>query len=346
MAKEVVLTGLRTNGEYHLGNYIGALLPLVQLLQQSRSQYQINLFAPELHSFTTPIDFAQLYQQTLINLKLFVAAGLPLDDDNINLYRQSRIAAHSELTWILSNFASFGDLGRMVEFKQKAQQMKRAEQISAGLFIYPILMAADILLYDAKWVPVGDDQRQHLEFCRRLAKGMNQKFNQALFTIPATSEEQKTWLKRTEAPRIRSLRQPEQKMSKSIADPAGTIMLSDKPTQAIKKIMGATTDNYRTINYDWQQQPGVTNLLTILAQLTGQPIEQVIAQWQNSADYQSLKQAVADQVARTLEQIQTNLQAVSEATLEQHLLDREQKLTVVANQKLHQVHLALGLRRA
>ena len=347
MKKEVVLTGLRTNGAYHLGNYIGALLPMTRLVERGRTdqKYQINLFAPDLHSFTTPVDFKKLYQQTVDNLHLFVAAGIPLDDPDVNLYRQSRISAHSELTWILSNFASFGDLSRMIEFKEKSSSLNKDDRVKVGLFIYPILMAADILLYDATWVPVGDDQRQHLEFCRRLAKSFNQQFGSPVFTIPASFEKQQVWLQRTEAPRIRNLRHPQKKMSKSVVDERGTIMLSDKAEIIAKKIMAATTDNLAQINYDWRNQPGITNLLTILASLQSKPQAEINQQWLGGSDYHSLKLAATEVVQTTLNQLQIELNRVSSENLMAHLKHREETLGVLANQKLVQIQQILGLRK-
>ena len=345
MAKEVVLTGLRTNGEYHLGNYIGALLPMLQFLERRKAEnLQINLFAPDLHSFTTPVDFRGLYKQTMSNLCLFVAAGIPLDDDDVNLYRQSHIAAHSELTWILSNFAGFGDLSRMIEFKEKATRLGE-ESISSGLFIYPVLMAADILLYDAKWVPTGDEQRQHLEFCRRLAKSFNQRFESEIFLIPATFAQQQAMLGRQQAPRIRSLRHPEKKMSKSVADEKGIILLSDSEQAVSLKVMAATTDNLARIEYDWQNQPGISNLLTILAALTSSTQEEINRTWQGSSDYKALKMAVIEAINSTLLKLQAELSQVAEHTLLEHLKDRENRLSILAQQKLELVQRAVGLRQ-
>src|SRR5262249_7509299 len=150
MNKEVILTGLRSNAEFHLGNYLGAIQAMVELQKKHAGQYQLNMFIPDLHSFTTPIDHGTLYEQSLKNLKVFVAAGLDIDQPDTFIYRQSYIPAHSEMTWILDCFAYYGELGRMTEFKDKSS---RQENISVGLFNYPVLMAADILLYSSKWVP-------------------------------------------------------------------------------------------------------------------------------------------------------------------------------------------------
>jgi len=342
MKREVVLTGLRTNGEYHLGNYIGALLPLIQFAQKHAEEYQVNLFAPDLHSFTTPIDHNTFHDQTIRNIKLFIACGLPIDHTNIQMYRQSRISAHSELTWILSNFTGFGEMSRMVEFKDKADQLNE-ERVSVGLFSYPILMAADILLYGAKWVPVGEDQRQHLEFTRDIATRMNNQFGE-LFIVPETLPKQQEFVGRTAAPRIRSLKNSSKKMSKSIDDPAGTILLSDDPEAARKKIMRAETDSVGVVNFDWGNQPGVTNLLQILGALSGRSQDEVNAEWSGSERYGDLKKAVADVVAETLQKIQSRINTIDESTLLNKLAASEAAMNVQANETLSKVQKAIGLR--
>src|SRR3990167_4861451 len=206
MAKEVILTGLRSNSEFHLGNYLGAILPMVKLQAKHAGQYQLNMFIPDLHSFTTPIEHGKLYQQTHDNLKIFVAAGLDINESNTFIYRQSRIPAHAELTWILDCFTYLGELSRMTQFKDKvlAAKSNDAESItsdvvqikqelfgggkaSVGLFNYPVLMACDILLYGSKYVPVGEDQRQHIEFTRDIAMRMNKRFGE-LFVVPADNK--------------------------------------------------------------------------------------------------------------------------------------------------------------
>src|SRR3954469_18000017 len=183
MSKEVILTGIRANNDLHIGNYFGALLPIIDMAKNRSDEYQINLFVPDLHSFTTPIDHSQLQTQTMNNLKIFAAAGLPLDNDNIHIYRQSYIPAHSELTWILDCFTGFGEMSRMTQFKERSANLGN-DRVSLGVFNYPVLMAADILLYGAKYVPVGDDQSQHLEFTRDVAQRLNAQFKQELFIIP------------------------------------------------------------------------------------------------------------------------------------------------------------------
>jgi len=340
MSRQVILTGLRTNAEYHLGNYLGAILPMVYLAKQKSSDYQINLFAPDLHSFTTAIEPESLLSQTMSNLELFAACGIPIDNENIYIYRQSRIPAHSELTVILNNFAYMGELSRMTEYKDKSSKQ---DNITAGLFDYPVLMASDILLYGADWVPVGEDQRQHLEFVRNLATRMNNKFGD-LFIVPRTVEQQQKFIDRDSAPRIRSLRDPSKKMSKSVDDPAGTIKLSDTPEQATKKIMSATTDNVGKINFDWEKQPGVTNLLQILAHLTGTKQSETNSRWESKERYGDLKTAVAQAVAEMLTEVQTNLESIDSGALLAKLQTSEEQLNIVANKTLEKVQKAVGLR--
>lgn len=338
--KPVILTGLRTNAEYHLGNYLGAILPMVRLQQEHLGEYQVNMFAPDLHSFTTEIDHSRLYEQTMHNLKVFAAAGMPVSNADFYLYRQSFVPAHSELTVILNNFAYFGELSRMTQFKDKSEGK---DSVSAGLFDYPVLMASDILLYGAQWVPVGEDQRQHLELARDLAIRLNNKFGD-IFTVPEEWSKQLAFSHRLEGARIRSLRNPEKKMSKSVDDPSGTIQLSDTPEAAADKIKRAETDSVGVINWDWQNQPGITNLLQIYELLSGKTHDEVLAEWSGKDRYGDLKSAAAEAVAGFLTTFQANLAAVDEAALQAKLADSETKMNHAANETLHRVQKAVGLR--
>jgi tryptophanyl-tRNA synthetase len=340
MSKPVILTGLRANSEFHIGNYLGAILPMVELQKAHAGEYQVNMFIPDLHSFTTPIDHGKLYQQTLANLKLFVAAGLDINNADTYIYRQSYIPAHSELTWILDCFTYFGEASRMVEFKEKADKQ---DNVSVGLLNYPVLMAADILLYGAEYVPLGDDQKQHLELARDLATRLNNKFG-TMFTVPHEWTKQIAFAGRKEGVRIRSLRNPEKKMSKSVEDPAGTIMLSDSSDKAAKKIMSAETDSVGKIQIDWANQPGISNLLQILALLSGKPVEGVAKEWGGKNSYGELKQKVAGQVEAFLADLQGKLTKVDEKALLHKLEEDEKKMNEVANQTLLKVQKAVGLR--
>jgi len=341
MSKEVILTGIRSNEEPTLGNYLGAFVPMVQLQQHYAGRYQLNMFVPDLHSFTTPIDHTTLYENTLTNLKYFIAAGLDITDEHTFLYRQSFIPAHSELTWILDCFTGFGEMSRMTQFKEKSADNNN--NVTVGLFNYPVLMAADILLYNARWVPVGEDQFQHLEITRDIALRMNHKFGE-LFTIPEPTAKQTAFIQRDTGLRIRSLTNPEKKMSKSSTDQKSKINLADTPAQARKKIMAATTDSLGVINFDWQRQPGITNLLQLLAILTNRPQAEVNAEWVGQTQYGPLKRAVAEAVATFLTDFQTRLAGISDETLLATLERSERAMNEVANTTLLRVQKAVGLR--
>ena len=341
MSKEVILTGIRSNEEPTLGNYLGAFVPMVQLQQHYAGHYQLNMIVPDLHSFTTPIDHTTLYENTLTNLKYFIAAGLDITDEHTFLYRQSFIPAHSELTWILDCFTGFGEMSRMTQFKEKSADNNN--NVTVGLFNYPVLMAADILLYNARWVPVGEDQFQHLEITRDIALRMNHKFGE-LFTVPEPTAKQTAFIQRDTGLRIRSLTNPEKKMSKSSTDQKSKINLADTPAQARKKIMAATTDSLGVINFDWQRQPGITNLLQLLAILTNRPQAEVNAEWVGQTQYGPLKRAVAEAVTTFLTDFQTRLADISDETLLATLERSERAMNEVANTTLLRVQKAVGLR--
>jgi tryptophanyl-tRNA synthetase len=335
MSKPVILTGLRANNDLHLGNYLGALLPMVELQKKYAGQYQINLFVPDLHSFTTPIDHSKLYEQTMHNLKLFVAAGVDIDNPDTFIYRQSYIPAHSELTVILNSFTYMGELSRMTQFKEKSEKQ---DSISAGLFDYPVLMAADILLYGAKYVPVGDDQTQHVELARDIALRLNNKFGE-LFALPKPEKEQIAFAQQQTRLRIRDLADPLKKMSKSDDSGKGVIFLGDSPEEAAKKVMSATTDSLGKVGHDYEKQPGISNLLDIYEALGGNP-EDFIGQEQ----YGPLKQAVADKVKEFLTDFQAKLAEVDEDKLHAKLKSSEKAMNEMANATLLKVQQAVGLR--
>lgn len=340
--KDVILTGIRANDELTLGNYIGAFVPMVELQKKHGQDYQINMFVPDLHSFTTPIDHSTLQDNIFKNLKYYVAAGLDLDNPRTFIYRQSYIPAHSELTWILDCFAGFGEVSRMTQFKEKSDKL--SEAVTVGLFNYPVLMAADILLYNAKWVPVGEDQFQHLELARDLGMRLNKKFGD-LFIVPEPTKKQVEFMDLKEGIRIRDLVDPTKKMSKSADSPKSKIMLSDAPDDAYQKIMSATTDNLASINFDWQTQPGISNLLQILALLSARPLDEAVADWQGKHKYGDFKKVVAQVVADWLSDFQIRLAAVDEARLVAKLEASEAAMDQQAKATLLRVQTAVGLRR-
>lgn len=342
MSKPVILTGLRANNDLHIGNYLGALLPMIDLAKQHAGEYQVNLFVPDLHSFTTPIDHAKLRAGITQNLRVFVAAGLPLDNADVHIYRQSYVPAHSELTWILDCFTGMGEMGRMTQFKDKSAQLNE-DRVSVGLFHYPVLMAADILLYGATYVPVGEDQTQHLEFTRDIAERLNNRFGE-LFVVPKAVPEQHAFFGKDQGLRIKDLTDPTKKMSKSDETGKGVIFLSDTPDAARKKIMSATTDSLASVAYDKANQPGITNLLDLLALFTNRPVSEVATEYAGQTQYGPLKTAVADAVATFLTDFQARLAQVDDQAIFAKLADSEAAMNQQANTTLYAVQKAVGLR--
>lgn len=392
MNKPVILTGLRANNDLHIGNYFGAMLPLIDMAKNRSEEFQVNIFVPDLHSFTTPIDYSTLQKQIQNNLKLYAAAGLPLNNENVHIYRQSYIPAHSELTVILNNFTGFGEMSRMTQFKDKSgikgessnsEFVKRVEtlielhssntrmdsevffaslqealaeakenlteqekvgHVSVGLFDYPVLMAADILLYGATYVPVGDDQSQHLEITRDIGTRLNTKFDTDLFTIPKSVKEQHEFFGKDQGLRIKDLVDPTKKMSKSDETGKGIIFLGDDPKVAAKKIMSATTDDLAEINYHPINQPGISNLLQILALLQNKDLEDIVGQYQGQSRYGDFKKDVANAVEQFLTDFQARLQSVDEDALAAKLKASEATMNHTASSTLLKVQTAIGLR--
>lgn len=342
MIQPLILTGLRVNSDFTLGNYLGAIKPMVMLANKYADTHQINMFVPDLHTITVDIDYDGLKSAIINGIKDYVAEGLPLDNLNVNIYRQSYISAHSELAWILDCFTGFGEAARMVEFKDKSKKIGE-DRVSVGLFNYPVLMTADILLYDAIWVPVGEDQRQHIELTRTVAQRFNKKFGD-IFTVPKNPLEQAKFTGLETPLRIRSLKNPSIKMSKSISDPSGTILLNDSPKQAAKKIMGATTDNFASINYNWDKQAGITNLLQIYMLLSNETKEQVLNKWQGNSNYGDFKRELANLVEKFLTKFQQKRELIDENKLIQKLKISESKMQERAKAKLLLVQKAVGLR--
>lgn len=349
MSKPVILTGIRANNDLTIGNYFGAILPLVDMAKTRSDEFQVNLFIPDLHSFTTPIDHSTLYDQIMHNAHLFVAAGLPLDNPNIYMYRQSYIPAHSELTWILDCFTGFGEMSRMTQFKDKSSKAGEADSlenksISVGLFNYPVLMAADILLYNAKYIPVGEDQTQHLEFARDIAERINNKFGET-FTVPDAVKAQHAFFGKDQGLRIMDLVDPTKKMSKSDDSGRGVIFLGDDPKGAAKKVMGATTDDLAYVRFDPKTQPGVSNLIQILALLRGANRDDVAKDLDGMTSYGEFKAIVASEVETFLSDFQSRLASVDHDAVVAKLQQSERDLTPIANETLLRAQIAVGLRR-
>lgn len=336
---KTILTGLRANSVFTIGNYLGALLPMVRLAEKYSGEYQVNLFVPDLHSLISEVDGGDLQANIVQSIKFYLAAGLPLNE-NVHIYRQSRVPAHSELCWILNCVATMGEMNRMTQYKEKSEGKA---SVNVGIFDYPVLMAGDILLYSASYIPVGEDQFQHIELTRNLATRFNKRYGE-VFTVPESTAEQVKFMGLSEGIRIRDLLNPEKKMSKSTAAEGSKIMLDDAPERAAKKIMSATTDSLGKIKFDMWAQPGVSNLLLIESLVTGAPLADVIATWAGETQYGELKKKVASSVSGMLEEFQARVAEVSDAQVYELLEAGEKYANEVAGAKLLEVQKAVGLR--
>lgn len=255
MPKPILVSGVQPSGRLHIGNYLGALKNFVAL--QDSGKYECYFFIADLHSLTEDFDPKKKHEQVFELFADFLALGL--DPKKSLLFQQSQIPAHSELAWILNTLVPIGELRRMTQFKEKSEAGK--ESANAGLLIYPTLMAADVMLYDAKFVPVGEDQLQHLELARTLARKFNKKFGE-------TFVEPQPLL--TRMPRVMSLTNPQKKMSKS--QPDGCLFIDDSPEEIKKKVRRAVTDSGKEIVYDPAAKPAISNLLDIYSAFSGEPV--------------------------------------------------------------------------
>jgi tryptophanyl-tRNA synthetase len=286
-----VFSGIQPTGNPHLGNYLGAVRRWVVDQHEDDSIFCI----VDLHALTIPKDPADLRAKIVELTQVLVAAGL--DPEVCTLFAQSQVAEHTELSWVMECTASFGELRRMTQFKDKADQ---ADFVSAGLFTYPALMAADILLYDTEKVPVGDDQRQHLEIARDLAVRFNHRYGDT-FVVPAAAIP-------PVAARVMDLQAPERKMSKSVDSPQGTVLVLDDPKVIERKFKRAVTDSGSEVRYDPETKPGVSNLLSILAAATdGDPV----ALAERYTQYGPLKADAAEAVIELLRPLQERFAALA-----------------------------------
>jgi len=264
-----------------LGNYFGAFKQWVALQDEFEAFY----FIPDLHAITIDYDPAKLRERTYVAAAQLLASGV--DPDRSALFVQSQVPEHAQLAWVLNGITGFGEARRMTQFKDKTAKGGQ-EKASVGLFTYPILMAADILIYQADKVPVGEDQRQHVELSRNLAQRFNHRFGET-FTVPEAHIVKAT-------AKIYDLQDPSAKMSKSASSPNGVIDLLDDPKQVLKKVRSAVTDSGSEIQFDREQKPGVSNLLTIYSALTGRTIDDIVAEYEGR-QYGHLKVALGDLLA-------------------------------------------------
>lgn len=312
-----VLTGIQATGNLTLGNYIGAMKPLINM----QEEYEVYAFVANLHSIVLPIEPKKLKENTDLVLKIWKAAGL--NTNKVKIWRQSDIPQHTELNWYLTTQTTVGELSRMNQFKDKAQNLKHkngTETIPSGLLIYPVLQAADILLFNPDIVIVGDDQKQHIELTRNIAERFNNKFG-TNFKIPEP-------LIQSVGYRIMALQDPSKKMSKSDVKLKNTIFLLDEESTIRKKIKSAITDNENKIYLDWVKKPGISNLLSIFAALSDISIEEAET-IHIDMEYGEFKNSVANKIVEIIIPLQEKLSEIKKVNfLSTKQLSAEANITI------------------
>ncbi|HPE14791.1 MAG TPA: tryptophan--tRNA ligase [Bacilli bacterium] len=320
-----VLTGIQPTGVITLGNYIGAIKQMLEF----QEEYESFLFIADMHAITVPTSAINLGDNTRSLLALYLACGI---DPNKNIiFLQSQNLYHANLSWILECNSYFGELSRMHQFKEKSS---KGENFTAGLFTYPVLMAADILLYDSDIVPVGIDQKQHVELARDIAIRFNNKYGDT-FKVPDV-------MIKKEGTKIMDLQDPTKKMSKSSDNPKGVIRLLDDLESVRKKIMSATTDSESIVKYDEVNKPGISNLINIYSVLTNKKAVDIEEEFKNS-NYATFKRSVADQVVSVLKDIQTRYyEYLNSSELDKILTNGLLKTEIIAKEKLDIVKERIG----
>jgi len=327
-AKKRVFSGVQPTGNIHIGNYLGA----IRNWAANQAEYDNIFCIVDLHAITVPIEPKELHSNTRKLAALYLACGL--DTRYCKLFIQSHVRQHAELSWILECFTPMGWLNRMTQFKVKAGES--AESVSTGLYCYPVLMACDILLYQTHYVPVGDDQRQHIELTRDLAQRFNSLYEQDVFTLPEGQI-------REVGARIMSLDNPEEKMSKSDPNPASRINLLDEPQAIKKKIARATTDSERLVTFD-PKRPGITNLLAIYQMITEQSQQEIEAEFAGKG-YGEFKAALTERLIETLAPIQRRYYELTndQGELERILQQGADEVRPLAEQTIKSVKAVIGL---
>lgn len=325
---KTIFSGIQPSGSLTIGNYVGALSQFVEL----QHTHQCYFCIVDEHAITVPQDRIKLRQNIRSLAALYLAAGI--DPEKATLFIQSEVPAHTQLGWMMQSINYMGELERMTQFKDKSEGK---EAVSAALFTYPSLMAADILLYQTDLVPVGDDQKQHLELTRDLAQRFNNRFLD-VFTVPEIS------IPKVGA-RIMSLQNPTKKMSKSDENVKASIFMLDEPKQIEKKIKSAVTDSEGIVKYDKENKPGVSNLLDIHSVFSGKTIAELEQKYE-AKGYGEFKQGVADAVIAVLKPIQDRYNKILESTELDDILDEgAEKASIVANKTIRKAKKAMGLGR-
>lgn len=351
MNKKKVFSGIQPTGNLHLGNYLGAILNWVRNQDEKENIFCI----VDLHAITLPQEPVDLQKRIIETAKIYLASGI--DPTKSSIFVQSSRSEHSELSWILNCFTYFGEIGRMTQFKAKMKHtpardsyinlqkdiiinhnvewLEKREGVSVGLFDYPVLMAADILLYNTDEVPVGDDQKQHVEICRDIAERVNKRYNEKVFVIPEP-------IIQKESARIMSLLEPTSKMSKSDENDGSRINLTDTPDVIEKKFARAVTDSGSEIRFDVANKPGVSNLLNILSSISQKPISELEKKYSNT-NYGQFKTAVAETVIDLLKPIQQNIKSFDDQAVVKILKEGSNKVAPIAQETLSKVKETVGL---
>lgn len=324
--KKVIFSGIQPSGQLTLGNYLGAIKNWVKL----QEEYDCYFCVVDLHAITVRQEPKDLRARTLEVMSIYIAAGIVPEKNTI--FIQSHVPAHSEAAWLLNCYTYMGELSRMTQFKDKSQRY--GDSVSAGLLDYPVLMAADILLYQADLVPVGVDQKQHLELARDIAQRFNNTYSET-FVVPEGYIPQN-------GAKIMSLQDPTKKMSKSDDNPNSYILIMDPPEVIRKKVSRAVTDSVGVVKYS-DEQPGVKNLMTILSTITGQTIEEIEAKYEGQG-YAQFKKDVAEAIAAELEPIQKKVKELvaDKAYLESIYKAGAEKANYVANKTLRKMQKKIG----
>lgn len=326
--KERVLTGLQPTGVITLGNYIGAIKQMIRY----QEEYESFIFIADLHSITVPKENSNLSENTRNLVALYLACGI--DPKKNTIFIQSENPYHTNLSWLLECNTYYGELSRMHQFKEKS---KGSESFTAGLLTYPVLMASDILLYDTKYVPVGIDQKQHVELARDIAIRFNKKYGET-FKVPEP-------MISDSGTKITDLIDPTKKMSKSSDNPKGIIYLLDDIEVARKKIMGATTDSEMSVKYDPENKPGISNLINIYVSLTNKTIKEVETEFEG-CNYGTFKAKVADVVCDFLKDIQSKFNEIINSNLINEVLDEGREKTIkIARDKYMEAKKKMGFYR-
>ena len=326
--KKIIFSGIKPSGRLNIGGYIGALSQWVEM----QDKYNCIFCVVDYHAITVKQDPEQLKVWTIELVKTYLAAGI--DYKNSVLFKQSDVSAHTELAWILNCCgARIADLNKMTQFKDKVG--KHQESATVGLYDYPVLMAADILLYNTEIVPVGEDQKQHVELARDIARRFNKEYSE-IFKIPES-------VVRKEGARVMSLQDPTKKMSKSDETGLGCIELLDDVENAKKKIMRAVTDSDSLVKYDVKNKPAVSNLLTIYSYLSNKSIKEIEKEYEGRG-YGDFKKGLADVVGNFLQSFQDKYYAISDEEVLDILSSGKDKASKIANKTLEKARQAIGVR--